>query len=102
MEVIHEALIRGWQRLHGWIDADRQFLTWRDQLQAALRRWKNSGNDEGALLRGRLLGEAQDWRIQRPEALTEDEQAFIQASQQSEQANLLREKERADHLRKAP
>jgi hypothetical protein len=100
VEVIHEALIRRWQRLRNWIEEDRQFLTWRDQLQAVLHQWKRSGNDEGALLRGRLLRDAQDWKIQRPESLTEDEQTFIQASQQYEQANLQRDRERAEHLQK--
>ena len=37
VEVAHEALIRGWQRLRAWIDADREFLRTRERISAAAR-----------------------------------------------------------------
>ena len=36
VEVAHEALIRGWRRLRGWLEEDREFLLWRKRLQASL------------------------------------------------------------------
>ena len=32
IEVSHEALIRHWERLKGWVEADRQFLAWQQRL----------------------------------------------------------------------
>jgi Novel STAND NTPase 1 len=34
VEVAHEALIRGWQRLRGWVDQDREFLRTRERIAA--------------------------------------------------------------------
>ncbi len=84
VEVIHEALIRGWQRLRGWIDADRKFLTWCEGLGATRRQWEQSGQDPGGLLRGLLLVEALDWLSRRADDLTEGERAFLHASQEHE------------------
>jgi WD40 repeat protein len=84
VEVIHEALIRGWQRLRGWIDSDREFLAWLERLRSALRQWENKARNPGALLHGILLGEALDWLSQRSNALSEAEGAFICASQEEE------------------
>jgi len=80
VEVIHEALIRGWQRLREWIDNDRDFLVWQERLRGALHQWEDSGKDDGALLRGILLAEAVRWVTQRAETLNQAELEFIQAS----------------------
>jgi hypothetical protein len=32
VEVTHEALIRGWDTLQAWLNADREFLLWRQRL----------------------------------------------------------------------
>jgi WD40 repeat protein/transcriptional regulator with XRE-family HTH domain len=61
VEVVHEALIPHWDRLRGWLAADRQFRAWQERLRAALRQWEASGRDEGALLRGAPLAEAEGW-----------------------------------------
>ncbi len=84
VEVIHEALIQGWQRLRDWIEESREFRTWQERLRAALRQWESKGRDNGALLRGALLVEASEWLKQRPEAISSQEQMFVEASQQQE------------------
>ncbi len=80
VEVVHEALIRGWERLRQWMEADREFRTWQERLRAAMQIWENSRRDEGALLRGALLVEAEDWMKQRGDTINSAEKAFIQAS----------------------
>ena len=35
-EVVHEALIRNWPALVDWVNRDRAFISWRNQLRAAL------------------------------------------------------------------
>ncbi len=84
VEVIHEALISGWQRLRDWIEESREFRTWQERLRAALRQWESKGKDSGALLRGALLVEASEWLKQRLGAISSQEQVFIEASQQHE------------------
>jgi WD40 repeat protein/transcriptional regulator with XRE-family HTH domain len=79
VEVAHEALIREWGRLRGWLEEDREFLLWGQRLRAALHQWEASQEDEGALLRGAPLAEAENWLNQRQTDLSQTERAFIQA-----------------------
>jgi WD40 repeat protein len=80
VEVAHEALLGEWGRLRQWLAEDREFLLWQQRLRAALHQWQTSGQDEGALLRGAPLAEAENWFNQRRDELSQAEQAFIQAS----------------------
>jgi WD40 repeat protein len=80
VEVIHEALIQRWGRFREWIEADRTFRTWQERLRGAMRGWEASDRDEGALLRGAPLVEAESWIAARGEDLTDQEQGFIHAS----------------------
>lgn len=80
VELVHEALIHGWDRLHAWLEEDRAFRAWQERLRAALRQWQTSGRDEGALLRGVPLAEAQGWLGERAHRLSEEESAYIGAS----------------------
>ena len=80
VEVAHEALIRGWSELKVWLNSDREFLLWRQRLRALVANWLASKADEGALLRGALLTEAEPWHKTRVDDLIEQEQRFISAS----------------------
>ncbi|UCC89741.1 MAG: protein kinase [Anaerolineales bacterium] len=80
VEVAHEALIREWARLRQWLDADREFLFWQQRLRAGLHQWQTSDYDEGALLRGAPLAEAENWLNRRRSDLNQTEREFIQAS----------------------
>jgi WD40 repeat protein/DNA-binding SARP family transcriptional activator len=95
VELVHEAMISGWGRFRGWIDADRNFRVWQEGLRAAIRGWQASDRDDGALLRGAPLAQAGEWLEERHTDLGEMENNFIQASlelHQKEQAR--REKRR--------
>jgi WD40 repeat protein len=80
VEVAHEALIREWGRLRRWLDEDRELLLWQQRLRAGLHQWEASEQDEGALLRGAPLAEAENWFNHRQVDLSEAERNFIQAS----------------------
>jgi WD40 repeat protein len=80
VEVVHEALIRNWSELRQWMDTDRCFRAWQDRLRIGSHQWKQTQRDEGALLRGAALVEAEEKLKQRQEDLCEEEQDFIQAS----------------------
>jgi tetratricopeptide (TPR) repeat protein len=80
VEVAHEALISNWVTLRAWVNEDREFLFWRKRLEGLLCEWDGVGKDEGALLRGPLLIEAQSWFDKRSQDLSEEERSFINAS----------------------
>ncbi len=79
VEVVHEALIRNWDKLRQWMETDRSFRAWQERLRTAMQQWNATGRDEGALLRGKPLVDAQEWFQNRSEELTA-EQEFITAS----------------------
>jgi WD40 repeat protein len=80
VELIHEALISQWHRLKDWVEADLAFRGWQERLRGALQQWEASGRDNGALLRGAPLAEAEAWLKQRPADISQIERAFIYAS----------------------
>jgi WD40 repeat protein/DNA-binding SARP family transcriptional activator len=80
VELAHEALIGGWERLQAWMDEDRTFRAWQERLRVALRGWQASDRDDGALLRGAPLAEAEGWLAERKGDLHLAERAFVEAS----------------------
>jgi WD40 repeat protein/DNA-binding SARP family transcriptional activator len=80
VEVVHEALIQRWGQLQDWMEEDRAFRTWQERLRAALGQWQTMGQDEGVLLRGAPLAEAEGWLAEREGELSTGEKAFIQTS----------------------
>ncbi|MGW1517178.1 nSTAND1 domain-containing NTPase [Streptomyces sp. NPDC002287] len=60
VELTHEALIRAWPRLRGWLGDDRERLRRHRQLAEAARAWEAVGRDPGALLRGAPLALARE------------------------------------------
>ena len=64
-EMAHEALIREWNRLREWMEADRTFRNWQQQMRLAAEYWRQSSRDDGTLLRGGRLAESERWLIER-------------------------------------
>ncbi|WP_017316096.1 nSTAND1 domain-containing NTPase [Mastigocladopsis repens] len=94
VEVVHEALILGWGRLKEWMKSDRTFRTWQERLRGGLRQWEISSNDEGALLRGASLAEAEAWLHLRLEEISPPERVFIELSLELRDRLLREEEER--------
>ncbi|GHH80954.1 nSTAND1 domain-containing NTPase [Streptomyces capitiformicae] len=55
VELAHEALIRCWPRLHGWLTEDREAARTLRRLTDAAEAWAALGRDPGALYRGTRL-----------------------------------------------
>ncbi|NCT45919.1 MAG: WD40 repeat domain-containing protein, partial [Microcystis aeruginosa G11-09] len=92
VEVVHEALIRNWGELRGWMDTDRVFRAWQERLRGAMGQWQQTQGDEGSLLRGAALVEAEEQLKQRPEDISQSEQDFIKRSLE-ERERIKQEKE---------
>ena len=54
-EIAHEALIREWPRLRGWLAEDREELRALRQLTTAARSWDEHGRNDADLYRGPRL-----------------------------------------------
>ncbi|MBW4604441.1 MAG: CHAT domain-containing protein [Calothrix sp. FI2-JRJ7] len=80
VEIVHEALIREWERLRQWIKQDREFRIWLSELRATMQQWEKNNQDESELLRGKRLIDAEGWLQRRPNDLNVDEQPYITAS----------------------
>lgn len=79
VEVVHEALIRNWGELREWMNTNRVFRAWQERLRGAKGQWEATKKDQGSLLRGAALAEAEEKLKERPEDLI-DEKKFIEQS----------------------
>jgi WD40 repeat protein len=80
VEITHEALIRNWPRLRGWLAEDRGGLRLHHQLAEAAAAWESLNHDPGALYRGTRLALTREWTATSRSALTPRERAFLDAS----------------------
>lgn len=92
VEVAHEALLREWPRLRGWIEGDREALMALGRLRDAAASWEELGRDQGALYRGARLEGVLDVTSERADRLPALEREFINASVEE------REREASDAL----
>ncbi|NJN11730.1 MAG: hypothetical protein HC815_28660 [Richelia sp. RM1_1_1] len=95
VEVVHEALIRNWGRLRGWMDDNREFRVWQERLKVALQQWVESNKDDGGLLRGATLAVAEDWLQKRGEEVSKPQRWFIEKGVELRE----REKKQKERLR---
>lgn len=59
VEIVHEALIRSWQQLRDWIEANRNFLQLQRQLNSVALEWDRSNRDPSFLVTGARLAQYQ-------------------------------------------
>jgi hypothetical protein len=69
-----------WKTLADWLENDREFLIWRQQLRGYLADWERSGHEGHALLSGSLLSEAAAWGRRRASEINAAESGYIAAS----------------------
>ena len=80
VDVSHEALIRGWPRLRGWLDEDRVGLRLQRRITEAAQEWERSNRDSDLLYRGARLVQAQEWRERNQPELNPLEREFLDKS----------------------
>ena len=93
-EIVHEALISAWGKLHYWIQTDVDFRRWQESLRRMLNLWHKSEREEAALLRGKQLAIAEEWLSKRLEDLSVEEQTFIRKSIDSQTQQVSRTRRR--------
>ncbi len=92
VEVAHEALLREWPRLVGWLAEDRELLLSADATAMAADSWLDAGRQRADLYRGARLEWANDLVSTAPERLRPLDVEFVEASNAAaEEARLLEE-----------
>ena len=81
VEVAHEALIREWPALRGWLEQDREGLRIHRHLTQAATEWARLQRDPGELYRGARLAMACEWAAANGERLNSLEWEFLEGSQ---------------------
>jgi len=105
VEIIHDALLSEWGQLKQWLQEDRSFLAWHQELERRVRAWVETNpddptrRDEYKLFGGPDLKEAIQWLIDRSSDLSQVERDFIQASlKRQKQEEQLRKRYDQDRL----
>ena len=80
VEVAHEALLREWPRLRGWLEEDAEGRRLHQHLIAASPGWRDSRRDPAELYRGARLASALDWGAEHDPELNELEREFLEES----------------------
>jgi serine/threonine protein kinase/WD40 repeat protein len=97
VEVAHEAILREWDRLSGWLDESRADIRDQRALARVAAEWSASDADSSFLLRGSRLDHFETWADQTDLALTGDERAFLDASLEGRKVRQAAEAERQAH-----
>lgn len=80
IEVAHEALIRQWGRLRGWIDESRESVRLQRRLTTAADEWFNANRETSFLLSGSRLEQFESWSKETDLMLSEREAEYLAAS----------------------
>ncbi|MFJ6382499.1 hypothetical protein ACIQI7_21155 [Kitasatospora sp. NPDC092039] len=77
VELAHEALINGWERLARWAAEDRAFLVWLESVRRDMDAWEESGRT--APPRTTLPDRPSRWETERGADLSAAEHAYLRA-----------------------
>jgi WD40 repeat protein/class 3 adenylate cyclase len=80
IEIAHEALIREWPRLRGWLEEDATGRHLRGHLTQSAKQWADRDRDAGELYRGARLSATLDWAQGHDRELNVLEREFLEHS----------------------
>lgn len=80
VQIAEDSFVWNWQRLKKWLEEDRDFLLWRQQLQINIEQWNNRKREKTALLSGPLLNEAKSRQERSGQQLNDTENYYISQS----------------------
>lgn len=100
LEIAHEALIREWTRMRGWMDDDRDTLRTHRHLTVASTGWINREQDPNELYRGARLDAAEPLLAGDAVRLNSTEVEFLQSSLSAQAEEQALERRRLTRLRR--
>ena len=101
VEVAHEALLREWPRLRGWLGEDREAIVALGHLREAAASWLALERDPGALYRGARLDVALQLAQDGARNLPAPEREFVEASLAERERERQHELEQLEHTVRA-
>ena len=99
VEVAHEALLREWPRLVGWLEEDAEGRRLHRHLAVAARDWDATGRDASDLYRGARLAAAVEWATEHQDDLNDVERTFIRLGRVVDQAEAVAQRRTNRRLR---
>jgi WD40 repeat protein/DNA-binding SARP family transcriptional activator len=79
VEIAHEALVRAWPRLRGWLEDDIEGQRILHHISASADAWNSLGRPPSELYRGVRLAQALEWQDRPHPDLTSTEREFLDA-----------------------
>jgi WD40 repeat protein len=99
VEVAHEALIREWPTLRGWLEDNRESLRLQRQFTDAAQEWEMTEREPDMLYRGARLAQLREWAQLHTDEMNLLEHEFLNASVESNEREALeREAQRQREL----
>lgn len=80
VEISHEALLRSWKRLKGWIEDSQDDIRIQQRLHAAANEWDKNGRDPSYLYHRARLTQAEAWAEAHPGDVYPLEEEFLDAA----------------------
>lgn len=100
VEIAHEALIRSWKLLKGWINDNIDALRLQSKLSTETIQWEEGNKEESYLVSGLRLQQFIPLKDNDIIALTQREQVFLDASIKTDQARKQAEKRRQKFIQR--
>jgi WD40 repeat protein len=83
-ELAHQALVESWPRLQRWVENNRAFRIWQEELRRTLRAWQEQGQPHELTLDRHRIDEAKRWLGVRAAEISAEEAEFVDASIQTQ------------------
>lgn len=96
-----DTLLEEWERLRGWVDAERKRLREHYRLALDARRWQEQDKDESLTYRGNALARAERYADAPVLPLSHLEAAFLHESRRAQVRRMRRERERQQRTRRS-
>ncbi len=100
VEIAHEALLRVWGRLRGWIEDSREDVRTQRKLSDAAREWSDAGYDPSFLATGARLAQFEGWAAETRLVMNEEEAQFLARSIEEREKQRTQEEARKELERK--
>jgi WD40 repeat protein len=99
VELAHEAILREWPRLHGWLEEDAEGRRLLAHLTQTAQGWHEGGRDDAELYRGARLASAMDFTSAHTADLNVLEREFLETSRVAADRQAVRQRTTNRRLR---
>ncbi|MFF2538759.1 nSTAND1 domain-containing NTPase [Streptomyces cyaneofuscatus] len=89
-ELAHQAMVETWPRLRRWLEENREFRSWQEELRHSLRLWHEQGRSRDLILGREQIARARKWIGERRDEIPAEEAEFVAISDQVRQRRVRR------------